>query len=403
MVTETKIPKGYKQTDVGIIPDDWDVKELGKVITLTQLGGNYPNSEAETSFPLIKMGNISRDHINLSKIEYIQEGMLPSEKDKLIFGDILFNTRNTLELVGKVAIWRNELPVAFFNSNLMRIRFISSLISSNLFMNYIFNSRRLINRLGDIATGTTSVAAIYGRDLFKIQVQIPKPEEQSSIAIVLSDVDFLITNLEELISKKLNIKQGAMQELLTGKKRLPGFSGEWEENSFGNLIELNKGEQLNKSELTLTGEYPDLNGGIEPSGYTNKWNVAENTITISEGGNSCGFVNLCKQKFWCGGHCYALKITSLGLNRDFLYQLLKLKEKLIMSLRIGSGLPNIQKKNLNEFSLFIPSEEKEQTAIAQVLSDMDTNIEELEQKLDKYKMIKQGMMQELLTGRTRLI
>jgi len=128
----------------------------------------------------------------------------------------------------------------------------------------------------------------------------------------------------------------------------------------------------------------------------------ENTITISEGGNSCGFVNYCKTKFWLGGHCYSLKITNTDLDKEFLYQFLKFKEKSIMNMRIGSGLPNIQKKNLNEFELFIPKDKSEQTAIAITLSDMDAEIESLEQKRDKYTILKQGMMQQLLTGRIRI-
>jgi Type I restriction modification DNA specificity domain. len=114
--------------------------------------------------------------------------------------------------------------------------------------------------------------------------------------------------------------------------------------SFGSLIELRKGEQLNKSELTETGEYPDWNGGVEPSGYTHNGIQLKIQLQSAEGGNSCGFVNFCKQKFWLGGHCYALKITTDCLDKNFLFQLLKYREKAIMNLRIGSGLPNIQKR-----------------------------------------------------------
>jgi len=131
--------------------------------------------------------------------------------------------------------------------------------------------------------------------------------------------------------------------------------------------------------------------------------VLENTITISKGGNSCGFVNYCKTKFWLGGHCYALKIINSNIDKEFLYQILKFKEKSIMGLRIGSGLPNIQKKNLNDFKLTIPNDRTEQNHIAKILSDMDAEIQSLEKKLDKYKAIKQGMMQQLLTGRIRLV
>jgi type I restriction enzyme S subunit len=141
-----------------------------------------------------------------------------------------------------------------------------------------------------------------------------------------------------------------------------------------------------------------MNGGMSPSGYTFKWNTAENTIVISEGGNSCGFVNYMTQKFWRGGHCYEVDTK---MDKKFLYQLLKFKEKLIMSLRVGSGLPNIQKNRIESLSLVIPNQE-DQIAIAQVLSDMDAEVESLERKLEKCKILKQGMMQELLTGKVRL-
>src|SRR5208283_2188506 len=138
----------------------------------------------------------------------------------LQYGDVLFNTRNTLELVGKVAIWKNELNEAYFNSNLMRIKFRPDI--DNFFMNYLFNYRTLLVQLKSIATGTTSVGAIYTRDLLGLQVTIPQQPEQFAIAKTLLNIDSLITSFDRLIEKKKNIKQGAMQELLTGKKRLPG-------------------------------------------------------------------------------------------------------------------------------------------------------------------------------------
>ncbi len=176
---------------------------------------------------------------------------------------------------------------------------------------------------------------------------------------------------------------------------------DWEVNKLMDFIEINKGQQLNRAELTPTGEYPDWNGGVQQSGYTPLWNTLENTITISEGGNSCGFVNYCKTKFWLGGHCYSLKIID-KTNKKFLFQLLKFKERFIMSLRIGSGLPNIQKNELNKFLLLRPKDIKEQDAIAQVLSDTDTLIESLNKLIEKKKNIKQGAMQQLLTGKKRL-
>src|SRR5947209_16155135 len=117
--------KQRKHTEVGEIPEEWNVKPLGSILDKGLLGGNYPNQDRETAFPLMKMGNIGRGNIDISKIEYVSEDIKPFSLHRLKFGDILFNTRNTLDLVGKVALWRNELPVAYFNSNLMRLDFNS--------------------------------------------------------------------------------------------------------------------------------------------------------------------------------------------------------------------------------------------------------------------------------------
>ncbi|MBP9940609.1 MAG: restriction endonuclease subunit S [Comamonas sp.] len=222
-----QVPKGYKLTEVGVIPEDWECLGLGEVLKSTQLGGNYKNTLNPTNFPLIKMGNLGRGFINLEKIEYIPVNESPKDSDKLKFGDVLFNTRNTPELVGKVAIWRGELPFAYFNSNLMRLNFDDKKVSSKFFMNIVLNTTQVIEKLKGIATGTTSVAAIYNRDLIKVAIPLPSIKEQQAISETLSDADALIESLEQLIAKKRQIKQGAMQELLTGQRRLPGFSGEW--------------------------------------------------------------------------------------------------------------------------------------------------------------------------------
>jgi type I restriction enzyme S subunit len=138
----------------------------------------------------------------------------------LNYGAVLLNTRNTLELVGKVSAWRNELPEAYFNSNLMRMEFNPDLISSNFFMNYLLNTKYSILRLKEIAIGTTSVAAIYTRDLVNLEIPIPNLDEQSRISKILTDIDTEISALQQKLSKYKLLKQGMMQELLTGKTRL---------------------------------------------------------------------------------------------------------------------------------------------------------------------------------------
>ena len=153
------IPAGYQQTEVGIIPEDWVVYSVGDIIQRSQLGGNYENTENTSDYPLIKMGNLGRGYISLDKVEYVTSK--PSSKDRLMFGDVLFNTRNTLELVGKVAVWRNELDEAYFNSNILRFYFDKDVVADSFFMNLAMNTSGFISQLSGIATGTTSVAAIY--------------------------------------------------------------------------------------------------------------------------------------------------------------------------------------------------------------------------------------------------
>lgn len=171
----------------------------------------------------------------------------------------------------------------------------------------------------------------------------------------------------------------------------------WELNKLSAVCKIKKGVQFNRIELADAGMYPCINGGITPSGYSDLWNTEAETITISEGGNSCGFVNFLTSKFWSGGHCYSLLDLRKGLDKGFLYQALKGRESLIMDLRVGSGLPNIQQKAIKEFELSFPQSLDEQRQIARVLSKVDKAISQTEQLIAKYRRLKTGLMQDLLT------
>lgn len=173
--------------------------------------------------------------------------------------------------------------------------------------------------------------------------------------------------------------------------------GIWLENSIDSICDIVKGQQLNKLDLEKAGEFPCINGGIEPSGYTDKWNRSENTITISEGGNSCGFINYLRVKFWSGGHCYSLLNIKQSFDTDFIYYALKGEERKIMGLRVGSGLPNIQQKAIKNFGIRYPKDKPEQTHIAEILSAADEAIAQTESLIAKYQHIKTGLMQDLLT------
>ena len=152
----------------------------------------------------------------------------------------------------------------------------------------------------------------------------------------------------------------------------------WEQRKLGEVANIQKGQQLGKAEMSNNGAFYVLNGGMEPSGYTNQYNTFANTISISEGGNSCGYVSLNLEQFWSGGHNYTLQNPKI--DTFFLYQWLKRHEKGIMALRVGSGLPNIQKSALQDVNVAYPKK-SEQRAIAEILNKID-NLITLHQRKD---------------------
>lgn len=413
---------GYKRTEVGVIPEEWDVKPLGSVLSKGRLGGNYANQDAEAELPLMKMGNLARGCFDLSKVQFIGPGVTPEPIHQLVCGDVLFNTRNTLDLVGKVAIWRDELPVAYYNSNLMRLEFDPEKICSNEYANYALNTEGAMSRLRGLATGTTSVAAIYTRDLLKLQIPVPPFSEQRAIAKALSDVDALVGALERLIAKKRDLKQAAMQQLLTGQIRLPGFKGEWEMIQLGGLGSFIKGTGVKKDQA-ISGDLPCVRYGEI---YTHHHDVirafysrisasvaAEATLlktgdilfagsgeTKKEIGKAVAFVHECEA--FAGGDIVILRSTSSDAKFLGYYLNSAQVQRQKAGLGQGDAVVHISASALAAIELKMPSL-PEQTAIATVLSDMDAELVALEQRLAKTRTLKQGMMQELLNGRTRLL
>lgn len=420
------VKPGYKQTEVGVIPDAWNAQPLGEVLIKGRLGGSYANQDMEAELPLMKMGNLARGCFDLSKVQFIGPGVTPEPLHQLVCGDVLFNTRNTLDLVGKVAIWRDELPVAYYNSNLMRLEFDPEKICSNEYANYALNTEGTISRLRGLATGTTSVAAIYTRDLLKLQIPVPPLSEQRAIAKALSDVDALLGALERLIAKKRDLKQAAMQQLLTGQTRLPGFHNEWEVktlgdlgSTFGGLTGKTKADFGDGSGQYITFMSVMTNVVIDCSAFervkvspTESQNrVVKGDLLFNGSSETPEEVALCSvlteehPNLFLNSFCFGFRLRE-GAETNGLFLAYYLRSKagreLMKSLAQGSTRYNLSKIALLKSPLRLPSQ-LEQTAIATVLSDMDAELTALEQRLAKTRALKQGMMQELLTGRTRLV
>ncbi len=418
-----ELREGYKITELGVIPEDWEVIRVEDIISSTQLGGNYPNQDAENEFPLIKMGNIDRGKIKLDRLQYVK-GIIPRECDRLFFGDILFNTRNTLDLVGKVAIWRNELHKAYFNSNLMRLSF-NNKIASTFWINETFNTPLFVRQLRDIAIGTTSVAAIYNRDFFKLKLSLSSRSEQAAIATALSDMDTLIAQTEKLIEKKKAIKQGMMQRLFSPIDELGKLKKGWMKKRLGEYGKT-YGGITGKSKKDfgngLAKYIPFMNIMANPvidvtylEAVDVKSGEAQNKVIVGDlffNGSSetpeeigmCSVLMTDVDNLYLNSFCFGFRLSNFNsVNGLFLayYFRSKVGRQNIYSLAQGATRYNLSKTNLLNLEITIPAK-GEQDLIALMLHDIDEELNGLSFKLVKYNAQKQGMMQSLLTGKIRI-
>jgi len=386
------VPRGYKATKVGVIPEDWEVVQIKDVTSYVDYRGKTPK-KVYTGILLVTAKNIKQGYLDYkTSREYIAEDDYQNVMSRGTpnLGDVLLTTEAPL---GNIAQIDNEnIALA---QRVIKFRGKDNL--DNTYLKYHFLSEIFQAYLYRLAIGTT-VLGIQGKQLHKMLIPLPPLKEQEKISNILTTWDDTISKQNELIKAKEELKKGLMQKLLSGEVRFSGFEDEWKYKKLSMLCQIKKGQQLNKSTLSDIGEYPAINGGINPSGYTNNYNTHKDTITISEGGNSCGYVNYITTKFWSGGHCYSL--LNLTINSYYLYQYLKLFELNIMRLRVGSGLPNIQKGDIENLKINLPSLQ-EQEKIAEVLSNADKEIDLLKNELEELKEQKKGLMQKLLTGEVR--
>lgn len=393
-----QIKPGYKRTEVGVIPEQWVAMCLGGMTFNSSpitYGVLKPGDYVPDGVPLLQIRDVIHGEIREDRLHRISKQLSEQYSRTILAGnEVVVSLVGT---IGRVGYIDAALAGGNLHRNLARIHVSDS--HSSRFVYYTLCSDPIQNAIRLGAFGSTQ-ALLNLTDLRLLLIATPKKEEQVAIATALSDVDALLTKLDQLIAKKRDLKLATMQQLLTGQTRLPGFSGAWEVKRLGEIAEVSKGEQLHCDETCTEGNFPHYNGGVSPSSYTHKPNAPANSIAISEGGNSCGFVQFIDQPFWCGGHCYF--IMPKNIDKRFLYQALKGKQKSIMELRVGSGLPNVQKTALLAFAFESPIQRDEQTAIATVLADMDAELANLEVRRDKTLSFKQGMMQELLSGKTRL-
>jgi type I restriction enzyme S subunit len=394
---------------------------------IVKKGKNIPKKDLTSEgVPCILYGEIyTKYNFTSKKLYSFIPHAIAQQSTSINKGDILFaGSGETAEEIGKCITYLGDEKACAGGD----INILSPFNDDSTFLGYLLNSSQVNKQKSNLGQGS-SVVHIYSSSLKTILISLPPFPEQQAIASALSDTDALITALEQLIAKKRNIKQGAMQQLLTGKKRLSGFWKEWEMKTLGEVLDT-------ITDYTANGSFESLKTNVryyETRNYAalvRTTDLGKVTFVPERFTDKHGYKYLKKTALF-GGELIIANVGSLGkvfrvpyfnmpmtlapntyllvcskyIYKEYIYQWMRTNEfyQKLMGIIGSTTLQAINKDNLRNINILLPIEKQEQQAIAQILSDMDTEIEALEQKQAKYKAIKQGMMQELLTGKTRLV
>lgn len=393
------IKKGYKQTEIGVIPEDWEVveiKEVGFVMT-----GSTPPTNDKSNYG-DKYLFVSPADLGFNKYIIDTEKKL----SKKGFGcSRIFPSKSVLFTCIGSTIGKSGIASVNLTSNQQ----INAILPSNNVNNeYVFYILQLKSDSIKSQAGEQAVPMINKSEFEKTKIPLPPTiEEQKQIANTLSDTDQLIQNLKTLIAKKKAIKQGAMQELLTGKKRLQGFTEEWETKKLGEVGTIIMGQSPLSEFYNYEGVgLPLIQGNAD---IKNRKTIIRTYTSFfpkqAEKGDMIMTVRapvgeIAKASFNCS---IGRGVCAIKYSNDYLFYYLMFKENSWSQYSTGSTFDSINSNHLKEFEIKLPKDIQEQQAIAQILSDMDAEIEALEQQLQKTQALKQGMMQELLTGKIRLV
>lgn len=406
------IPAGYKLTEVGVIPEDWHTPSLGSITVLMTNGfvgtATTHYADNENGVLYIQGYNVEENSFNFHGIKYVKDDFHRAHQKSCLQGRDLLTVQT-----GDVGL-TTIVPELLAGSNchaLIISRFDQKRVFPS-FISFYLNSKPGRSRLKLIETGTTMKHLNVG-DMLEFIIPLPPTKaEQESIAEALSDADALIESLEQIVAKKRHLKQGAMQELLTGKKRLPGFSGEWEVKRLGDICEIAMGRtppRLN-SEFWGRGHtwlaISDLRAKVVMESKEEITSLAAAEMQIIPKGTL-----LMSFKLSIGRLCFAgcdlytneaiCSFNRLKANGEFLYYALGRTDFSLYGKQAVKGY-TLNSESLKLVEVQLPPK-AEQTAIAAILSDLDAEIAALDDKLAKARHLKQGMMQELLTGRIRLV
>lgn len=389
-------PDGYKDTKIGIIPEDWEVKKLGKVGKFFR-GKGIPKSEIEENgIDCIIYGQIYTIYNYFTKELYGKVNYEVANKSiDIKYGDLLFASSGETSLeIGKCIMYLGDKrAVAGGDIVIMRPKDIIK----NKTYSYLLNSEIINKQKYELAQGH-SVVHIYSDHLKHIKIPIIPLQEQEKIADILSTWDKAIEKIEKLIKEKEEQKKGLMQKLLTGEKRLPGFSGEWKEVKLGKISNVQTGK-LDANAMVENGEYEFFTCAKETY-KIDKYAYNSEVLLVSGNGANVGYIHYYKGKFNAYQRTYILDEFKTDIIFTKFLLDLSLKKRIFREKRAGNT-PYITMSTLTDMVLCYPPL-AEQKAIAEILSTADEEIELLNRLLENKKEEKKGLMQLLLTGIIRV-
>lgn len=393
------------KTDSQRFSGEWETKRLGELGTFVKGRGIKRDDISDEGLPCVRYGELyTRYKDYILKVESrippsVAETALPIKT-----GDLLFaGSGETAEEIGRCAAYLGK-EKAYAGGDVIVLTTIGQ---NPIYLGHLMNHPIVSVQKARMGQGD-AVVHIYINNLAQVQIELPSIIEQNTIAEVLSDIDGLINALDALIAKKRAIKQASMQQLLTGKTRLPGFSGEWETKQLEEIADCldNVRVPLNETQRAIMqGPYPycGANGVLD---YVNDYVLDDDVVLIAEdGGYFDEFLTRpiayrMSGKIWVNNHAHILKAKS-NCDQGFLYY--SLVHKNIMPYLSGGTRAKLNKFEMYKIEINVPNDIDKQRAIATVLSDMDAEISTLEQRRDKTIAIKQGTMQQILTGKVRLL
>lgn len=363
--------------------DEWKKSNLGNISSNEMYGMNSAAKDYDGFNKYIRITDISETSNKFIPNPLTSPDGDLEDKYKLKKGDIVF--ARTGASTGKTYLYDDNDRNLYFAGFLIKFH-IDNADPKFIFYNTL--KEEYLNWVS-VMSVRSGQPGINSNEYKKLPIILPSLDEQNKISNFLTSIDKKIDLLERKHQFYQEFKKYLMQQIFTQKLRF-----DFDEIRLKSISKINKGKQLNKEHMLEIGKFYVLNGGQEPSGYTDSWNTSENTVTISEGGNSCGFVNFNTEKFWSGGHCYYLNKLSENIDVYYLYSYLKFIEPQIMRLRVGSGLPNIQKGDIENIKIKILPK-KEQIKISNLLLSTDNKISSIESQKDSFEIFKKGLLQQM--------